>query len=151
MTLTQFILMLSRKREDGVNSLGQDRTVKVIDKTDVDALEFQLRSLDEYVELRVMPCVTYSIEFFKRHSAKGELAAHPIDVQQQTQRGATLLINTLDRTRRVRFWMLFLLAAFGLGAISYGVLLFGAPRAKRARVMLERVYIRASENTQMDS
>ena len=143
MTLTQFILMLSRKRDEVV-SLEQDRTVKVIDKTDVDALEFQLRSLDEYVELTVMPSVTYSIIFFKRHSAKGELA-------QKTQRGATLLINTLDRTRRVRFWMLFLLAAFGLGAISYGVLLFGAPRAKRARVMLERLYIRASENTRVDS
>jgi hypothetical protein len=115
--------MLSRKREDGVASLEQDRTVKVIDKTDVDALEFQLRSLDEFIELTVLPSVTYSIEFFKRHSAKGGLAAHPSDVSQQTQRGATLLINTLDRTRRVRFWMLFLLAAFGLGAISCGVLL----------------------------
>jgi hypothetical protein len=143
--------MLSRKREDGVASLGQDRTVKVIDKTDVDALEFQLRSLDEFIELTVMPSSTYSIDFFKRHSAKGELAAHPSDFTQQTQRGATLLINTLDRGRRVRFWMLFLLAAFGLGAISYGVLLFGAPRAKRARVMLERLYIRASENTRVDS
>jgi hypothetical protein len=78
MTLTSFILMLSRRRDD-VFDLGQDRKVKVIDKTDVDALEFQLRSLDEYIELTVMPTATYSMEFFKHHSAKGELAAHTID------------------------------------------------------------------------
>ena len=70
--------MLSRRRDDDT-SLGQDRTVKVIDKTDVDALEFQLRSLDEYIELTVTPTATYSIDFFKHHSSKGELAAHPID------------------------------------------------------------------------
>ena len=151
MTLTQFILMLSWMREDGAASLGQDRTVKVIDKTDVDSLEFQLRSLDENVELTVMSSATYSIEFFKHHSAKGGLEAHPIDVQQPPQRGATLLINTLDRGRRVRFWMLCLLASIGLGAIAYAILLFGSPRAKRARVMLERVYVRASENTRVDS
>ena len=141
--------MLSRRREEDT-CLGQDRTVKVIDKTDVDALEFQLRSLDEYIELTVTPVATYSLDFFKRHSAKGELAAHPIDFTQQSQLGATLLINTLDRRRRIRFWMICLLAAFGLGAITYGILLFGAPLAKRARVLVERVYIRANE-AQVDS
>lgn len=97
-----------------------------------------------------MPAATYSLDFFKRNSAKGELVAHPIDFTQQSQRGATLLINTLDRRRRIRFWMICLLAASGLGSIAYGILLFGAPRAKRARVLMERVYMRATE-TQLDS
>ena len=80
--------MLSSRRDD-ISYIGQDRTVKVIDKTDVDALELQLRSLDEFIEITVMPTATYSIDIFKRHSSKGELAAHPIDFNLQSQGGSS--------------------------------------------------------------
>ena len=143
MTLTSIIYMLSWKRDD-ISDIGQDRTVKVIDKTDVDGLELQLRSLDEFIEITVMPTATYSIDIFKRHSTKGELAAHPIDFNLLSQGGPTYLVNTLDRRQRIRFWMICLLAIFGFGAIAYGILLFKALRAKRARVLVERAYIRAT-------